>query len=243
MQVNYRTALRYLPPAAIRELDRRAIEDFGVPGIVLMENAGRGCAEFIAGLKPAGSVVICCGRGNNGGDGFVIARHLDRLGIAVEVLLFADPADLRGDALVNYEIVHRAQIPLTLCADRSQPQPAWLPDVSTKLNTAALIVDALLGTGTTGEPRFPLNLVIDAINAARKPTIAIDLPSGLDATSGGPAKSTVQATHTLTFVAPKSGFAAIASRECLGQVHVLDIGAPRVLVEAIMRENPPRPTA
>ncbi len=104
----------FLPPAAIRELDRRAIEDYGVPGIVLMENAGRGCAEFIAALKPTGTVVICCGRGNNGGDGLVIARHLDYRGIPVEVLLLADPAELRGDALTNYEIVRRAQIPLTL---------------------------------------------------------------------------------------------------------------------------------
>lgn len=231
----------FLSPAAIRELDRRAIEDFGVPGIVLMENAGRGCAEFIAGLKPTGNVVICCGRGNNGGDGFVIARHLDVHGIPVEVLLFAEPAELRGDALTNFEIVRHAQIPLMICSDRTSPEPAWLPPVIAKLQASGLMVDALLGTGTTGEPRFPMNLVIDAINAARKPTIAIDLPSGLDAASGIPAKSTVQATHTLTFVAPKSGFAVATAHECLGQVHVLGIGAPRVLVEAIMRENPSPP--
>jgi len=233
----------FLPPAAIRELDRRAIEDYGIPGIVLMENAGRGCAEFIAGLKPAGTVVICCGRGNNGGDGFVIARHLDNRGISVEVLLFADPSELRGDALTNYEILRRAQIPLTICADRTSPDPVWLSSVIAKLHAGGLVVDALLGTGSSGEPRFPLNLVIDAINAADKPAIAIDLPSGLDAASGMPAKSTVRATHTLTFVAPKSGFAADAACECLGQVHVLDIGAPRVLIEAIMRENPPPPMA
>ncbi len=233
----------FLPPATICELDARAINEFGVPGIVLMENAGRGCAEFIANLKPAGPVIICCGKGNNGGDGFVIARHLDRLAFPVEVLLFADPTELRGDALTNFEIVRRSQIPLTICNDRSPPEPSWLSAVVAKLQAAGLIVDALLGTGTTGEPRFPLNLAIDAINAAQKPTIAIDLPSGLNADSGVTAKFTVRAAHTLTFVAEKTGFASAAARACLGHVHILDIGAPRVLVEAIMRENPPRPTA
>ncbi len=235
--------VHYLPPAAIRELDRRAIEEFGVPGIVLMENAGRGCAEFIANLKPQGKVVICCGKGNNGGDGFVIARHLDRLGLQVEVLLFADPADLRGDALTNYEIVRRSQISLTICGDQAKPEPAWLALVIAKLQASGLLVDALLGTGTTGEPRFPLNLVIDTINAANKPTIAIDLASGLDAATGIPAAATVRAAHTLTFVAQKTGFASAAARECLGVVHIIDIGAPRVLVEAIVRENSNSPDA
>lgn len=232
-----------LPPAAIRELDRRAIEEFCVPGIVLMENAGRGCAEFIASLNPTGRIIVCCGKGNNGGDGFVIARHLDRLGLQVDVLLFADPADLRGDALTNYEIVRRSQIPLTICADQSQPQPHWLPELTAKLRAAAVVVDALLGTGTTGEPRFPLDLVINAINAANKMTIAIDLPSGLDAANGISAAATVRATQTLTFVAQKTGFTSAAARACLGEVHVLDIGAPRVLIEAIMRENTSAPNA
>lgn len=233
----------FLPPAAIRELDRRAIEEFGVPGIVLMENAGRGCAEFIANLNSAGTVVICCGKGNNGGDGFVIARHLDNHGISAEVLLFAAPAELRGDALTNYEIVRRSQMPLTICAEQTQPEPHWLAPLRSKLQAAGIIVDALLGTGTTGEPRFPLNLVIDAINLAARPTIAIDLPSGLDAASGVPAKSTIRATQTLTFVAEKTGFLNPAAKDFLGPVQVLDIGAPRVLVEAIMRENPPPLTA
>lgn len=232
-----------LPPAAIRELDRRAINDFGIPGIVLMENAGLGCAEFITNLKPAGMIVICCGKGNNGGDGFVIARHLDLRGLPVEVLLFADPAELRGDALTNFEIVRRSQIPLTICNDQSPPEPTWLTAVIAKLQAAGLLVDALLGTGTTGEPRHPFDLVIRAMNESRRPIIAIDLPSGLDAATGIPAAQTILAMQTLTFVAAKTGFANPAAKDCLGRVHVLDIGAPRVLVEAIMRENPPTPTA
>jgi NAD(P)H-hydrate epimerase len=116
-------------------------------------------------------------------------------------------------------------------------------EIKSRFQAGSLVVDALLGTGTTGEPRYPLNLAIDAINATRKSTIAIDLPSGLDAATGIPAQTTVRASHTLTFVAEKTGFANLAAKEYLGMVHVLDIGAPRVLVEAFMRENPPPPMA
>jgi len=236
-------SVQYLPPAAIRELDRRAIEDYGIPGIVLMENAGRGCAEFIAILNPTGTIIVCCGKGNNGGDGFVIARHLATREYDVWLWLFADPKELRDDALTNYEHVCNRQVARTTCDDVSTPEPIWYHSFAEHLQSADLIVDALLGKGTSGEPRFPLNLAIDLINAAQKPVISIDLPSGLDAATGVPAKSTVQATHTLTFVAQKTGFASAAARACLGQVHVLDIGVPSALVETIMRENPPAPNA
>jgi NAD(P)H-hydrate epimerase len=232
-----------LPPAAIRELDARAIKDFGVPGIILMENAGRGCAEFIANMQPEGKVVICCGKGNNGGDGLVIARHLDQLKIPFEVILFACPSEMSGDALTNFEIVANSNMPMTIRMNFNSTSPEWRQNLTAKMEAAGLIVDALLGTGSTGEPRSPLDTVINLINAANKPVIAIDLPSGLDAANGVPAKATIRATQTLTFVAQKTGFASAAARACLGQVHVLDIGAPRVLVEAIMRENPPAPNA
>src|SRR5580704_13369213 len=103
--------MNYLTRAQVREVDRRAITEFGVPGIVLMENAGRGAAELLISLGVQGSVAICCGKGNNGGDGLVIARHLDNRGIAVRVLLFAGPEELTGDAAVNVRIVERAGLP------------------------------------------------------------------------------------------------------------------------------------
>src|SRR5262245_32026623 len=118
----------------VREIDRRAIEEFGVPGIVLMENAGRSAAEFLISLlketqtsslsrlSPNLSTLICCGKGNNGGDGFVIARHLNNRGIPVRVLLFAQPADLSGDAAVNFSIIKRSGLPI-----RIQPPKADLP--------------------------------------------------------------------------------------------------------------------
>lgn len=98
----------------VRELDRRAIEDFGMPGIILMENAGRGVVDYMLSCHARGKIVICCGKGNNAGDGFVVARHLDNLGLAVHVLLFADPENYSGDAKINYELVHKSLIPMTV---------------------------------------------------------------------------------------------------------------------------------
>src|SRR5262245_66653409 len=105
-----------LTRAQVREIDRRAIEEYGVPGVVLMENAGRGAAEVLLSLGVRGPVVVCCGKGNNGGDGFVIARHLDNRRVPVRVLLFADPAALEGDAAINYGIVSRSGVPVVVRA-------------------------------------------------------------------------------------------------------------------------------
>src|SRR5438128_3556540 len=102
----------YLSRQEVRDFDRRAIEELGVPGVVLMENAGRGAAEVLLALGVRGPVVICSGKGNNGGDGFVIARHLDNRGIPVRVLLFAEPTELSGDAAVNLHIVLRSGLDL-----------------------------------------------------------------------------------------------------------------------------------
>src|SRR3712207_579261 len=106
----------FLTHEQTRELDRRATEEFGVPGVVLMENAGRGMAELLRSLGVRGRVDVCCGRGNNGGDGFVIARHLDNAGVAVRVLLFARPEELTGDAAVNYRIIAKSGLPLEVHA-------------------------------------------------------------------------------------------------------------------------------
>src|SRR5262245_49599034 len=103
----------------VRELDRRAIEEYGVPGAVLMENAGRGAAAVLLAQGVRGPVVVCCGKGNNGGDGFVIARHLDNHGVAVRVLLFADPAALTGDAATHYRILERAGPSVSVRRDNS----------------------------------------------------------------------------------------------------------------------------
>jgi NAD(P)H-hydrate epimerase len=221
---------RALSRAEVREVDRRAIEEFGVSGLVLMENAGRGCVEVLVDVGCRGPVVIVCGKGNNAGDGFVIARHLDIRGISVSIVLLGSPGNLRGDAAANYEIVARSQLPMI---DLSQQFDA--DRLVAELSRAEWIVDALLGTGSTGSPRTPMDEAIRLMNAAKAKRLAVDLPSGLDCDSGEAADATIRADHTCTFVAPKIGFSNSAAMAFLGQVHVVDIGAPRRLIEEISR--------
>ncbi len=212
----------FLSRDEVRAIDRRAIEEYGVPGVVLMENAGRGAAELLLSLGITGPVIICAGKGNNGGDGYVIARHLDNAGWPVKVLLFARPEELTGDAAINYHIIARSGVPITV-------QPAE-EAIRAELSSAAWIVDALFGTGLTGAVRPPFDRVIAAINESGKPVLAVDIPSGLDCDTGQPLGACVRATHTVTFVAQKKGFANAAAKEWLGQVHVAGIGAPRAVV-------------
>jgi NAD(P)H-hydrate epimerase len=219
---------RTLSRQQVRRVDQRAIEEYGISGLVLMENAGRGVTDVLCQLGIAGPVVIACGKGNNAGDGFVIARHLDLRGYSVRVLLWADPVELQGDAEANFRILEKTGVPILRVdggpeADR----------VEGHLADAAWIVDALLGTGARGEPRPPFDTAIDRINAARAPKLAIDLPSGLDCDTGQAAQHTVVAAHTCTFVAPKPGFFVPGADRYTGQLHVLDIGAPRKLIEEL----------
>jgi NAD(P)H-hydrate epimerase len=194
-----------------------------------MENAGRGVTDKLCELGIAGPVAICCGKGNNAGDGFVIARHLELRGHPVRVLLWADPAELAGDAAVNFRILEKTGLPIELF-----PSEHDALRLEKLLAQAAWIVDALLGTGARGEPRAPLDAVIDQLNTAAVPILAVDLPSGLDCDTGQAARHTVRAAHTCTFAAPKPGFFAPGAEAYTGQVHVLDIGAPRKLVDEML---------
>jgi NAD(P)H-hydrate epimerase len=219
------TTTRTISRQQARQLDRRAVEEFGMTGAMLMENAGRGVADTLCRLGIARPVVCCCGAGNNGGDGFVIARHLDLRGYAVRVLLFADPSRLTGDAALNFGVLEKSGVPVKYFD---------AGEIAAELKGAAWIVDALLGTGARGEPRPPIDSVIDHINASGVPILAVDLPSGLDCDTGQAAQHTIRAAHTCTFVAHKPGFLAPGAEQYTGQVHVLDIGAPRKLVEEIV---------
>jgi NAD(P)H-hydrate epimerase len=219
-----------MPPLTIsrdqaRELDRRAVDDYGMASIVLMENAGRGVADGLCTLGIAGRVVVCCGSGNNGGDGFVMARHLDLRGYEVGVLLFCDPQRLQGDAALNYRVLVKSGVPI------GRPSPL---EFERELTGAAWAVDALLGTGARGEPRPPLDAVIDRINTAAIGVVAVDVPSGLDCDTGEPSRHTIEAAHTFTFVAEKPGFLVSGARRYTGMLHVVDIGAPRRLVDEVL---------
>ena len=212
----------------VRNVDRRAIEEYGMPGVVLMENAGRGAAELLVNLGISGPVVLCAGKGNNGGDGFVIARHLENRGVDVKVLLFADPHNLKGDAAINYHIIDKAGTPIVVFTDNLD-----LQQLEQELAGTDWIVDALLGTGTRGEIHEPYATFIDHINAADAKVLAIDLPSGLDCDTGEPLGSCIRAEETATFVARKQGFDVPDSQQWTGTVHVIDIGVPRLLLESI----------
>jgi NAD(P)H-hydrate epimerase len=213
----------FLSREQVRAIDRRAIDEFGVPGVVLMENAGRGAAEVLLALGARGPIVICCGKGNNGGDGFVIARHLDNHGVPVRVLLLARPEKLMGDAALNFDVLRRSGVSI----DMRGGQPVDDEALRQELAGAEWVVDALFGTGLTGGVRPPFDHVIAAINASGAKVLAVDIPSGLDCDTGEPLGATVRAHHTVTFVAQKKGFAQPAAREWVGEIHVADIGAPR----------------
>ena len=215
-----------------RRLDRLAMDEYGISGLVLMENAGRGVADKLHALGIAGPVVICCGKGNNAGDGFVLARHLDLRGHEPRVLLWAEPSELTGDAAVNYQILEKTDVPIEVFADAHDSDR-----LDKKLAGAAWIVDALLGTGARGEPRPPLDRVIDQLNASPARKLAVDLPSGLDCDTGQPAQHTVRADHTCTFATAKFGFFVPGAEQYTGKLHVLDIGAPRKLIEQVLGEG------
>jgi len=221
------------PPALTREQSRRvdklAVEQYGLTGLVLMENAGRGVADTLCELGIAGPVMICCGKGNNAGDGFVIARHLDLRGHTVRVVLWAQPDELHGDARANFRILQKADVPIEVFGSEHDADR-----LARLLDGAAWIVDALLGTGIQGEPRPPFDTVIDQLNAAAVPILAVDLPSGLDCDTGAPAVHTIRAAHTCTFVAAKTGFLKPGAAAYTGKLHVLDIGQPRKLLDELL---------
>jgi hydroxyethylthiazole kinase-like uncharacterized protein yjeF len=195
-----------------RELDRWAIEELGLPGVELMERAGIGLAELTAELAPQGRIVAVCGKGNNGGDGFVAARWLRERGRQVDVLLLGAPDELRGDAKVNFE--------------RLAGAPAVRFEAAA-LDGAAAIIDAILGTGFAGEPREPAKGAIEAINGAGSAAVvACDVPSGVDASTGEVAGAAVRADATATFHAAKPGLWIAPGKALAGRMTVVDIGIP-----------------
>ncbi len=210
----------------VRQLDVLAIEHYGIPGLLLMENAGRGIAEFVYGclVNPgAARVLILCGAGNNGGDGFVVARHLHNAGVAVTLALAVPPERIRGDAEVNLRIVERMEIPRLLAFEA-----AGLAAARVEAEQADVIVDGLLGTGSKGAPRGVLGeLIVIANGAVRARRVAIDLPSGLDGDTGTPAEPCFRAGATVTMLVGKTGLYAPVAREYVGRVVVVDIGVPR----------------
>jgi len=221
--------LRPLSRMEVLEIDRRASDEFGLADVVLMENAGRASAQWLVDLGITGPVLICCGKGNNGGDGFVFARHLDAWGFKVRILLACRAADLTGPARTNFQILATSQIPMTPWSESP------LESATRLLGEADWVIDGLLGTGIRGEVREPFRTYIGQINACRARKLAIDIPSGLDCDLGIPMGCAVRADFTATFVAIKLGFTRPESAPYVGQVRAFDIGLPACLLREFAR--------
>lgn len=224
-----------LSRAAVRELDRRASEEFGVPSILLMENAGRACADAAERLAARGPqpIVVLCGPGNNGGDGLVLARTLHNRGRAVRVV-FVGPERMLAAGSVDF----RLNLMLWRGLGRSVSlveNEAGARQLAEELGTVPLAVDALFGTGLVRELEEPWRSAIRALNASGRPVLAVDLPSGLDADTGAVHGAAVRATLTVTFVAQKLGMLAGRGPELCGRVVVAEIGIPRPLLEEAAR--------
>jgi NAD(P)H-hydrate epimerase len=250
--------LRPLSRQEVRGLDERAAAELALPTLLLMENAGRGAAGWMAELAgaippdaggrpftpppslpapdvPHGprppEVLILCGTGNNGGDGGVMARHLDAWGFPVRVVWFARGGQLRGDAATQRDILAKSGIAQSAWFDDNPAEEIDPEAIRTLLSGAGWLVDGLLGTGLSRPVEGPLRTVIEAMNSSGKPVFALDLPSGLDADTGQPLGVAVRAQATATFVAPKLGFSAPGAADYIGEVAVIDIGLPRSLLE------------
>lgn len=195
----------------MRAADRFAIEEHGVLSLALMEHAGAGLARAVARVAPSGTVRVVIGGGHNGADGLVAARALRAQGREVDVLTVAGLDQLRGDPQIALE--------------RLQGPPP-IPFTSSGLLGSAVVVDAMLGTGFDGVPLEPVAGAIAAINACSVPTVAADVPSGLDASTGESAGPVVQATLTATNHAPKIGLHVGTGAALAGEVEVVDIGIP-----------------
>jgi len=208
----------------VRAFDSWAINTLGIPGVVLMENAGRSCAELIKEkLKKVTKPKVCvfCGTGNNGGDGYVIARHLINNGFNVNVVIAGDRNKIKGDAKINLDILERLGQPIEqLMLDEGE--------IPSRVNTftagADMLVDAIFGTGLSGQLNNEYKQLIESMNALNCPTLAVDIPSGLDCDAGEPLGAAVRATYTVTFAAVKKGFTSESAAKYAGEIYVASIG-------------------
>ena len=214
----------------VREIDRKAIEEYEIPGIILMENAGRNVAEEVLEMLPGtdrARVVIFCGKGNNGGDGFVIARHLYNKGVDVSVYLTTEVSRVLsdGDASTNLKIL------LNMNIEIKELQEEHIGKIEKELHDCNVIVDAIFGTGLRGEVREPIRTLITKINEADIPVVSVDIPSGLSCDDGVVLGTAVKAAKTVTFVAAKTGFFQKCGKEYTGELIVSDISIPKELIE------------
>src|ERR1700730_10671127 len=223
--------MRVLKAAQMREADRRTIEDIGIPSLVLMENAGR---QVVAAMEAIYTdllerqVAVLCGRGNNGGDGFVVARTLVQRGVDVSVFLIGLISDVRGDARINLEILGRLGVTVVEVSDGQ----AWELHLS-EVRDCTLIVDAIFGTGLNAPVSGLIESVITDVNASSIPVVSIDLPSGLSADSCDPIGESIEAGTTVTLAAPKLPLVLPPAETRAGDIVIADIGIPGDVLDSV----------
>ncbi|VAW38123.1 NAD(P)H-hydrate epimerase / ADP-dependent (S)-NAD(P)H-hydrate dehydratase [hydrothermal vent metagenome] len=223
----------------MRALDRKTIKDYGIKGLVLMENAGRGLAEAVAELlddeleaSGRARVSIICGKGNNGGDGFVAARHLRNGGYEVEVFMTAPLSALKGDAAVNARIWEKMG---GSCFNVSSAKE--IEGSLSRLRHSAVVVDALFGTGLKSELKGLSRALVEVINSLSAVIVSVDIPSGLDATTGKVHGAAVMADLTVTMGYPKLGFFLYPGKDYTGEIDVVDIGMPPEVAADVNIDN------
>ncbi len=220
--------MKILTAEAMRAVDRAAIEDYGIPSLVLMENAGRGAADLLRALGVRGRVVVCCGKGNNGGDGLALARHLAGRGYQVAIFLVTGGREPGGDAGAQLTVCRRMGLAITAVGQEGG-------SLAAAVETAAgrdLVVDALFGTGLARPLEGFHAELVTALADLPMPRIAVDLPSGLDASRADPPGPCFRADLTVTFAAPKVAHVLDPAAEAVGALVVADLGIPPHLVEA-----------
>jgi NAD(P)H-hydrate epimerase len=221
--------MKILTGTQMAELDRFAIEEIGIPSLVLMENAGRSVFEAIRARFPdfhQKKIVVVCGKGNNGGDGLVLARHLINHGAMAEILVLSAPKNLSLDTQANAKILEQSDETIHYIETEEN-----LTQVATLLSNADLIIDAIFGTGFKGEARGLNAQVIELINLSPAFVFSIDIPSGIEGNSGQVLGSAVMADLTLTLALPKIGLLLYPGRGYVGELSMGDVGYPRSLIE------------
>ena len=231
--------MKILTAAEMNAVDRLTTERYGIPSLSLMENAGRSVAQFIQQRFSSLSrrrVVVLCGKGNNGGDGFVVARHLAEMGAKPVVYLFAGPKEMQGDAAINCQRWQNASGDLHIVRSSAEWQP-----MESVIGSVDLLVEALLGTGVRGAVEGLLREIIEGVNqATRTPAsavVSVDIPSGLIADTGAVGTVAVSADYTVTFTAPKMGLLDGSASRYVGRLAVRDIGSPAELIEEIGKNS------
>lgn len=221
--------MKVVTVAEMKNIEKAAIEEYGIPGIVLMENAGVEVVrqiESILGNLYNKKISVFAGTGNNGGDGYVVARHLHNQGAKVKVFLIGSKANVQGDALTNLQIITHMGIDILEVAN----QHDW-DKVKIAMTFTDCLVDALLGTGFTGQLRDNMTQVVECINKMNKVIISIDVPTGVDGDTGQIQGVAVKASHTITFALPKQGLLLYPGASYVGELYVADIGIPKLLLQ------------